>query len=159
MADVTHRTINRRDFLSAAALSLNLPVIRKAAVSQLSTPEVAPAGATITRAAIFPAIGFSRVGNAEGWFLSPEVPGLHAELDGGFKESPEKINKQVQRFRVYGYDDAGRLVREITADGDQLRWNVRVANAKAAWYGFHAEERFLDAPFWKRRGAAPSPTN
>lgn len=138
MADVTQRTINRRDFLlSAAALSLNLAAIRKAAVSQLSTPEVAPAGAKITRAAIFPAIGFSRVGNAEGWFLAPEVPGLHAEPDGGFKESPEKIKKQVQRFRVFGYDDEGRLVREITADGNQLRWNVRVANAKAAWYGFH----------------------
>ncbi|WP_204348686.1 LodA/GoxA family CTQ-dependent oxidase, partial [Serratia marcescens] len=43
--------------------------------------------------------------------------------------------KQVQRFRVYGYDDQGRVVRELgVADG--LNWTVHVANTKAAWYGY-----------------------
>ncbi len=138
MADVSQPMLHRRDFLfGAAALSLGLPALSKVATSPLSTPDVAPTGATITRAAIFPSIGISRVGNAESWFLAPEVPGLHPEPEGGFKDGPDKIKKQVQRFRVYGYDDDGRLVREITADEDRLRWTVRVANAKAAWYGFH----------------------
>ena len=138
MGDVTQSMLRRRDFLlGAAALSLGAPLLGKATVSPLGTPRAAPTDTVITRAAIFPPIGVSRVGNAESWFLAPEVPGLLPEPAGGFKDGPGKIKKQVQRFRVYGYDDEGRLVREITADEDRVRWTVRVANAKAAWYGFH----------------------
>ena len=87
------------------------------------------------RAAIFPAIGFSRVGNGDEWFSAPEVPGLMTEPPGGFKQGPNRIKKQVQRFRVYGYDDQGRVVRELSAS-DGVRWTVHVANSKAAWYGY-----------------------
>ncbi len=130
--------IRRRDFLlGAAAIALGGPGIVKAAVSPLGTPAAAPAGSRITRAAVFPPIGFSRVGNADGWFPAPEVPGLSPEPAGGFKDGENKIKKQVQRFRVYGYDDQRQVVRELTAADAQITWNVQVANTKGAWYGFN----------------------
>ncbi|MBN8938895.1 MAG: CTQ-dependent glycine oxidase GoxA [Rhizobiales bacterium] len=128
--------MKRRDFLiNASVLGLAGPALFKAAVSPAQAQQPAPAGARIVRAAIFPAIGFSRVGNGDEWFLAPEVPGLMIEPSGGFKQGPDRIKKQVQRFRVYGYDDQGRVVRELgVADG--LAWTVHVANTKAAWYGY-----------------------
>lgn len=128
--------MKRRDFLiNASVLGLAAPALFKAAVSPAQAQQPAPAGARIVRAAIFPAIGFSRVGNGDEWFLAPEVPGLMIEPPGGFKQGPDRIKKQVQRFRVYGYDDQGRVVRELGA-ADGLRWTVHVANSKAAWYGY-----------------------
>lgn len=128
--------MKRRDFLiSASAFGFAAPALFKAAVLPLQAQEAAPAGARIVRAAIFPAIGFSRVGNGDEWFLAPEVPGLMNEPTGGFKQSQNRIKKQVQRFRVYGYDDQGRVVRELGAS-DGVRWTVHVANSKAAWYGY-----------------------
>ena len=115
--------MKRRDFLIGAS-----------ALGLAEAQQPAPAGARIVRAAIFPAIGFSRVGNGDEWFLAPEVPGLMTEPPGGFKQGPNRIKKQVQRFRVYGYDDQGRVVRELSAP-DGVRWTVHVANTKAAWYG------------------------
>lgn len=128
--------MKRRDFLiGASALGLAAPTLFKAAVSPVEAQQPAPAGARIVRAAIFPAIGFSRVGNGDEWFLAPEVPGLMTEPPGGFKQGPNRVKKQVQRFRVYGYDDQGRVVRELGA-ADGVRWTVHVANTKAAWYGY-----------------------
>ena len=139
--------MKRRDFLmGAAAVGLASPFLGKAAISPLQAQPAAPQGARITRVAIFPAIGFSRVGNSDAWFLSPEVPGLMDEPQGGFKDDAGRVKKQVQRFRLYGYDDQGRVVREL--DGaDDVRWSVRVANTKAAWYGFvNALDRGAAAP-------------
>ncbi|HYH13048.1 MAG TPA: LodA/GoxA family CTQ-dependent oxidase, partial [Thermomicrobiales bacterium] len=138
MPDSQHPSIRRRDFLlGAAAIALGGPTVVKAAVSPLGTPEAAPADAEITHAAVFPPMGFSRVGNAESWFLAPEVPGISIEPEGGYKESDGKIKKQVQRFRIYGYDDQGRVVRELTDADADITWTVRVANTKGAWYGFN----------------------
>lgn len=128
--------MKRRDFLiGASAAGLAAPSLFRAAVVPVEAQQPAPAGARIVRAAIFPAIGFSRVGNGDEWFLAPEVPGLMSEPEGGFKQGGSRIKKQVQRFRVYGYDDQGRVVRELGAS-DGLRWTVHVANTKAAWYGY-----------------------
>ncbi|WP_398467803.1 CTQ-dependent glycine oxidase GoxA [Tardiphaga sp.] len=139
--------MKRRDFLlSATAFGFAAPSLFKAAVLPVQAQDAAPAGARIVRAAVFPAIGFSRVGNGDSWFLAPEVPGLMTEPDGGFKQSPNRIKKQVQRFRVYGYDDQGRVVRELGA-ADGLRWTVHTANSKAAWYGYsNAMDGGTDAP-------------
>lgn len=139
--------MKRRDFLlGAAAVSLGGPLLAKAAISSLHAQPAAPKGAKIAKVAIFPAIGFSRVGNAEDWFLAPEVPGLLDEPEGGFKDKQGRIKKQVQRFRLFGYDDQGRVVREL--DGaDGVTWSVHVANTKAAWYGFvNAMDRGDTAP-------------
>lgn len=57
--------MKRRDFLfSAAVASLSSPIWFKSAISPLQAQELAPKGAKIARVAIFPAIGFARVGNA-----------------------------------------------------------------------------------------------
>ena len=76
----------------------------------------APAGARIARVAVYPALGICRVGGSEQWFLAPEVPGLPPQPEGGFKDGTEKLKKQVQRFRVYAFDDQDRVIGELTAD-------------------------------------------
>lgn len=95
-----------------------------------------PADQRIARLAIYPALGMSRVGNSDKWFYAPEIPGVPALRDGSYKDGDEKIKKQVQRFRVFGFNAAGDVVREVTAQEAQIEWTVHVANTKAAWYGF-----------------------
>src|SRR5690606_20221578 len=129
-----NNSMKRRDFLlGATALSLGAPHLFKAAVSPLQAQEAAPGGATIANVAIFPAIGFPRVGNSPEWFHAPEVPGLLHEPDGGFKDGNGALKKQVQRFRIYGYDEEGRVVRELGPE-DGISWQVHIANTKPAWY-------------------------
>lgn len=128
--------MKRRDFLlGASVIGLAGPALFRAAILPAQALQPAAGGARVTRAAIFPAIGFSRIGNSDEWFFAPEVPGLMNEPVGGFKQDSGRLKKQVQRFRVYGYDDQGRAVRELT-ESDGVRWTLHVANTKAAWYGF-----------------------
>jgi len=134
------RGIKRRDFL-AGALGLGVaavafPWITRAAVS-LREQAMAPAGATIDRIGIYPAIGICRVGGSSSWFLGPELPGVWPEPDGGFKDGDGAIKKQAQRFRLYAFDRNGAVIGEITAADAQVTWSVHVANTKAAWYGFN----------------------
>lgn len=135
-----NKHLKRRDFLAGAgAMALTLPMMPRATVAQGTGPGLAPADATVARVAIYPAIGICRVGGSKQWFYAPEVPGLPPQPDGGFKDGTEKIKKQAQRFRVYTYDDQGRVIREVTvASSDAtIEWTVHVANTKAAWYGFN----------------------
>ena len=91
----------------------------------------------ITKCAIYPAIGIARIGNApEEYYLAPEIPGKPATVTGGYKDSKGRIKKQVARFRIYGLNDEGEVIREITADEAEITWCVHVANRKAAWYNF-----------------------
>lgn len=133
------RGVSRRDFLAAAttfaaASALGLPKIALAADDGL---QLAPDGAEIARLAIFPPIGFSRVGNSEKHFLAPEIPGLPSNPEGGFKDGDLKVKKQAQRFRIYAFDRRGRVIGEITSKTAEIAWTVHVANTKAAWYGFN----------------------
>ncbi|SMF20333.1 hypothetical protein SAMN06265365_104289 [Tistlia consotensis] len=133
----------RRDFLAAAAagaLLAGCPWLAKAAVSPAGGREKAPEGAEIARVRVYPAIGICRVGGSPQWFLAPEVPGLAPEPNGGFKDGGSLVKKQVQRFRLYAFDDQDRVIGELTAGTagvETLAWSVRLANAKAAWYGFN----------------------
>ncbi len=98
-----------------------------------------PENDEIVRCAIHPAIGIARVGNAEAgdYYIGPEVPGQAAEPGpSGYKTPDGKIKREAARFRVYGYNQAGEVVREITADDAEIAWEVHVANRKAAWYKF-----------------------
>jgi hypothetical protein len=91
----------------------------------------------IVRYVIHPGIGIARVGNSpDEYFIGPEAPGEVSRPDGGFKDDAGRIKRQAARFRIYGLNEAGEAVREITADEAEITWRVHVANRKAAWYRF-----------------------
>src|SRR5215207_9884753 len=91
----------------------------------------------IVRYVIHPGVGIARVGNSpEEYFIGPEVPGQAPQPGGGFKDGAGRIKRQAARFRVYGLNEAGAAVREITADEAEITWRVHVANRKAGWYQF-----------------------
>ncbi|HEX8394021.1 MAG TPA: LodA/GoxA family CTQ-dependent oxidase, partial [Longimicrobium sp.] len=98
----------------------------------------------IVRCAVYPPIGCARVGNSEtGYFIGPEVPGRADEPEDGYK-TEGRIKRQGARFRVYGFDEGGQVVEELTLDRVQnVEWSVHVANKKASWYAFNNS---LDLP-------------
>jgi hypothetical protein len=93
----------------------------------------------IVRAAIYPAIGVARVGNSEEeYFFGPEVPD-NTEIPGsGFKDESGALKRQAARFRIYGFDAKGNVIRELTLSEADIKWRVQVANTKAAWYDFES---------------------
>jgi len=98
---------------------------------------------SIVRAAIHPGIGIARVGNSPEDFIGPELPYPVKSPDGGYKDAAGALKRQAARFRIYGYNARGQVVRELTADDATIVWAVHVANKKAAWYNF---ELALDLP-------------
>ena len=121
--------MTRAEFLRASA----------AAGALLAAGGVAGCGSSderqITRVAIHPAIGIARVGNSrDSFFFGPEVPGILPQARGGFKDGNGAVARQAARFRVFGFDGHGRVVRELTAHDGEITWRVDVANTKAAWY-------------------------
>lgn len=112
-------------------------------------PTTAPAGHPddcIVKAVIYPSIGVARVGNSpEEYFVGPEVPEPPAKPPGSYRDGDGRLKRQAARFRVYGVDARGRIIRELSrADsGAEVRWSVKVANIKAAWYTFQLA---LDIP-------------
>lgn len=102
----------------------------------------ASTGDRIVRAAIHPGIGVARIGNSkDDYFIGPETV-TPPERDVGFyRDSKGALKRQGARFRAYGYNLAGEVVRELT--GDEVEWTVHVANRKGDWYRFIAA---LDIP-------------
>lgn len=101
----------------------------------------------IVQVKIHPAIGVARVGNSkETPFIGPESPDQKPEDLGAYKDGSGAIRRQAARFRVYGYNAAGDVVRELKpgdAGVSEIQWTVHLANKKAAWYQFHVP---LDIP-------------
>jgi hypothetical protein len=98
----------------------------------------------VVRAAIHPAMGIARVGNSEsGYFFGPEVVNPKPASVGSYKDETGALKRQAVKFRVFGYNAAGEAVAELTSDIAEIRWNVHVANKKAAWYQFQIA---LDIP-------------
>ena len=99
-----------------------------------------PAGkdSQIVRAAIHPGIGIARVGDAESeFFIGPEVTDPRPqEKSGYYRTSSGTLKRQAARFRLYGYNAAGEVVRELTAEDANIKWTVHVANRKAEWFRF-----------------------
>lgn len=92
----------------------------------------------VVRASIHPAIGVARVGDADTeFFIGPEVvhpaPG---ENSGKYRTPAGKLKRQAARFRLYGYNAAGEVVRELTPEDADIQWRVHVANRKADWFRF-----------------------
>ena len=86
---------------------------------------------------IHPAIGIARLGNSpDRYFVGPELPGVNVPPKGGYKDAKMRVKRQAARFRLFGYDADGNVVKEITAADADIRWTVHLANKKAAWKKF-----------------------
>lgn len=100
----------------------------------------------IVRAVIYPAIGVARVGTSRNeWFVGPETPDPPPLPVGSYRDATGALKRQAARFRIYGVNASGEIVRELTgADRTaDVTWHVELANTKAAWYGFQLA---LDIP-------------
>jgi hypothetical protein len=80
---------------------------------------------------IHPAIGIARVGNSPEYFIGPLKPGEPAAPAGGFKDPSGNLKPQAAQFRLYAYDEAGRLMGEITAAEARITWTAHLVNKKA----------------------------
>jgi len=110
------------------------------------TESPAARDARIVRAAIHPGIGLARIGNStaeDGYYIGPEVVDPPPTLTGQTRDAAGAIKRQAARFRIYGYDARGEVVREIGPDDADIAWTVHLANKKAQWYQFQAA---LDLP-------------
>ena len=91
----------------------------------------------IVRAAIHPGIGVARVGDAQhDFFIGPEVTHPVAHSAGFYRDAGEGLKRQAAKYRIYGYNAAGKVVRELTANNADITWEVELANRKASWYQF-----------------------
>ncbi|MCY0095744.1 LodA/GoxA family CTQ-dependent oxidase [Hoeflea ulvae] len=99
----------------------------------------------IVQAVIYPSIGVARVGSSEEYFYGPEVIDPAPLPPGSYRDADKKLKRQAARFRIYGCNARGDIIRELTGeDRDaEIRWSVQLANQKAAWYGFQLA---LDIP-------------
>ena len=85
----------------------------------------------ITTCRIHPGIGIARIGNSpDEFFIGPEYS--DQQPTDFFRDKEEKVKRQAARFRIYGYDDKGKVVKELTFDDAEISWDVHIANKKAA---------------------------
>lgn len=91
----------------------------------------------ISYVSIYPPVGIARIGNSPEYFLAAEQPGVSKVPEGGFKDQLGRIKKEVARFRVYAFNEAGEVLQELTATDGTINWRVDVANLKPAWYEFN----------------------
>ncbi|MHA4741702.1 LodA/GoxA family CTQ-dependent oxidase [Dyadobacter sp. MSC1_007] len=92
---------------------------------------------TIQSVAIYPPLGIARVGNSDEYFMASEIPGQPSVPENGYKDALGRVKKQAVRFRIYGLDADGKVVKELKAsDNAAITWRVHVANRKAGWYQF-----------------------
>ncbi|MDJ0674647.1 MAG: LodA/GoxA family CTQ-dependent oxidase [Calothrix sp. MO_167.B42] len=107
-----------------------------------------PEDTKIVRAAIHPGIGIARVGNSEeGYYIGPEVtdPDL---MNVNNRDENGAIKRQAAKFRIYGYNAAGEVVKEIkgTDANTTISWTAHLANRKAQWYKFVVALDLPEAP-------------
>lgn len=94
---------------------------------------------------IHPAIGIARLGNSPtGFFIGPEKPGVVPAPTGGYRDAQGRIKRQAARFRLFGYDQKGKLLGEITARDANITWTVSLANKKAEWIKFQGRKSITD---------------
>lgn len=106
----------------------------------------------IVKAAIYPGIGVARVGNSpDEFFIGPEVDNPAPEAPGFYRDSQGALKRQAARFRVYGLNAKGEIIKELTAADADIEWSVHLANQKSAWYEFQLA---LDIP--EAKDAPPS---
>lgn len=123
---------NRRN---VNGVPLGEPVVPRPAQYAPGVDYPAAKDTRIVRAAIHPAIGIARVGNSEtAFYLGPQVVNPPPQPQGFYRDATGALKREAAQFRIYGYNAAGDVVRELTADWADIEWSVHVANSKAAWY-------------------------
>ncbi|MBB5402656.1 LodA/GoxA family CTQ-dependent oxidase [Paraburkholderia youngii] len=101
----------------------------------------------VCKVVIAPSIGIARLGNSpEEYFLGPEAVGHPPRPAGGFKDKHGRIKRQGARFRIYGLNEQGAVVAELTADDAKIEWTVELANAKASFFEFFGRFGRRDLP-------------
>ena len=109
---------------------------------------------TIVSAAIYPAIGIARVGNSKGeYFIGPEIPWPVKQKVGFYKDAEGALKRQAARFRIYGLNASGEVVKDLTLDDAAITWTVHVANKKSSWYEFDQALDLKSTPPAPRRNA------
>ena len=83
------------------------------------------ADTTVVRAAIHPAIGIARIGDSEKeFFVGPEVLEPLPEPPNFYRDPTGALKRQAARFAIYGYNAAGQVVGELTANNANVKWTV-----------------------------------
>jgi len=141
---ILNRPLSRRDLLKAGASSALLATLAGSPRSALGGSSKPPKPRRIVRAAIHPAIGIARVGNSQKqYYFGPEIPGGLPIAPDGYKDGRGAMKRQAARFRIFGLDAEGQVVRELVEKEATIEWTVHLANMKASWYDF---ETALDIP-------------
>lgn len=115
--------------------TLGEPSAPRPATYAEDTPYPAAKDTYIVRARIHPAIGIARVGDSRtDYFIAPELVDPPPQALGYYRDATGALKREAARFRVYGYNASGEVVRELTSDWANVEWTVHVANQKAAFY-------------------------
>lgn len=147
-SDQSSIAVVRRSVYAAGA------AMRQRANGQLTTDPAEPRAVEadplerddcIVQAVIHPAIGIARVGSSDDYFYGPEVTDPPPLPPGSYRDKDKRLKRQAARFRIYGVNARGEIVRELTGkeSGAKIEWTVQLANQKSAWYGFQLA---LDIP-------------
>jgi hypothetical protein len=99
----------------------------------------------IVKAGIYPPIGVMRVGNSENeYFIGPLVSDPEPQTDvHAYRDTTGALKRQAAQFRIYGFNAAGKAIKELTSDNAKIVWHSHLANQKASWYQF---QMALDIP-------------
>ena len=99
----------------------------------------------IVKAGIYPPIGVMRLGNSENeFFIGPLVDNPAPKLDeNAYRDKTGALKRQAAQFRIYGFNAAGKAIKELTADNAKIEWHAHLANQKSSWYQFQIA---LDIP-------------
>ena len=107
--------------------------------------EASQSSRSISYVKIHPSIGIARLGNHPiAYFVGPERPFEKISPSGGFKADYNgqlRVKRQAARFRLYGYDENGSVVKEITRKDADIQWHLSLANKKSAWEKFKGPSR------------------
>lgn len=99
----------------------------------------------IVSAGIYPPVGVMRVGNSKDeYFIGPEVKDpIPQDDENAYRDNSGAIKRQAALFRIYGFNAAGKAVKELTAGNATINWHAHLANQKSSWYEFQLA---LDIP-------------
>lgn len=107
----------------------------------------------IVSAGIYPPIGVMRVGNSEDeYFIGPLVDDPEPQTgEYAYRDRTGALKRQAAQFRIYGFNAAGKAVKELTNENAKIKWTAHLANQKSSWYEFQIA---LDIP--EAKDAPPS---